>query len=260
MMIKHGYLAVEGPHDVECVGRILSMKDLKRVRFLQDLSLSWNRLIPKQYPPKGDILKRVPVPTFFQNETHSIAIHCVGGHNQLASTLCDTMRNDDVLYQEIVGMGIIADADFYDDGAFHRFHELKNALDNAPMWPEQPGEISSNHPKRGIFIFPNNRESGTLETVLLHCAEQAYPDILRGAEDFVQHVNIESLSRKEKEDFIKPTGRVKASTGCIANILRPGKAIQVSIQDNNWISEHTLHLSELATLHQFLVQLFDLSE
>jgi len=259
-MKKHGYLVVEGPHDVECVGRILGMKNLKRVRFLEDLSFYWSRLIPKQYPPKGDLLKRVQVPTFFQNDTHSVAIHCVSGHNQLVSTLCDTMRNDDALYQEIIGMGIIADADFYDDGAFHRFHELKDALPDAQMWPEQPGKVSNNNPKRGMFIFPNNKENGTLESVLLHCAQQVYPDILRGAEDFVQHVNTDGLHRRDKEDFIKPTGKAKASVGCIANILRPGKAIQVSIQDNSWISEHTLHLPELVALHQFLAQLFDLPE
>lgn len=202
---------------------------------------------------------RVPVPTFFQNEEYSIAIHSVGGHTRIASTLQATIENYDDFHSEITGIGMIADADYHNNGACHRFYELKEALDDSTEWPEEPGNVSNGNPKRGIFIFPNNKENGTLETVLLHCAQHVYPDLLSGAENFVHHVNIDALDPKEKRDFIKPSGKEKAKVGCIADILRPGKAIQVSIQDNNWINEQTLPLPEIDALHQFLVTLFDFS-
>jgi len=258
--MKYGYLVVEGPHDVECIGRLLKMKNIKRVRLLENLSPYWrhSRLIPRQFPPKGDLLKRVPVPTFFQNEEYSIAIHNVGGYTQIPSTLNDTIKNLDDFHSQITGMGIIADADYAENGAYNRFHELRESLDDSTEWPEEPGEVSNGSPKRGIFILPNNKDNGTLETVLLNCAQHVYPDMLSGAENFVHHVKIDALPKKDQRDFIAPSGKDKAKVGCIASILRPGKAIQVSLQDNNWINEQTIYLPEIQALHQFLIDLLEL--
>jgi hypothetical protein len=153
--MKYGYLVVEGPHDVECVGRLLKLKNIKRVRLLEKLSPYWRRLIPRQFPIKGDLLKRVPIPTFFQNEEYSIAVHNVGGYTKIPSTLNDTVKNIDDFYTEIAGIGIIADADYHDNGAYHRFRELKDALDDSAEWPEKAGKVTNGNPKRGIFIFPN---------------------------------------------------------------------------------------------------------
>lgn len=259
--MKYGYLVVEGPHDVECVGRLLKLKNIKRVRLLEKLSPYWRRngLASWNFPIKGDLLRRIPVPTFFQNEEYSIAVHNVGGYTKIPSTLNDTVKNIDDFYTEIAGIGIIADADYHDNGAYHRFHELKDALGDSTEWPEEPGKVTNGKPKRGIFIFPNNNDNGTLETVLLKCAQQVYPGILDGAENFVNRVNIDKLPRKDSKDFIKPSGKDKAKAGSIATILRPGKAIQVSIQDNNWISEQTIHLPEINALNQFLIDLLEFS-
>ena len=37
----------------------------------------------------------------------------------------------------------------------------------------------------------------------------------------------------------------KAIIGCIANTMKPGKANQVSIADNEWITEDTLEKCEM---------------
>jgi len=47
--------------------------------------------------------------------------------------------------------------------------------------------------------------------------------------------------------------------GCIANVLRPGKSVQVSIQDNRWVTAETLTLPSMAPLDQFLQDLFSLT-
>lgn len=37
----------------------------------------------------------------------------------------------------------------------------------------------------------------------------------------------------------------KAIVGCITNVMKPGKANQVSIADNDWVSERTIEESEI---------------
>ena len=51
---------------------------------------------------------------------------------------------------------------------------------------------------------------------------------------------------------------MKVTMGCIANFLRPAKAIQTSIADNRWVCEESLALPSIASLDAFLKDLIDL--
>src|SRR5689334_20604731 len=70
---------VEGPHDVEFIGRMLR-KGPHAIHYQNAKSkvdLSWHPLIPSSYPvgkPPSDFLRRVPMPIFYQNETHTVAV------------------------------------------------------------------------------------------------------------------------------------------------------------------------------------------
>ena len=55
------YIAVEGPHDIEFVARLLKPRGFARVRQLPTLDPYWADLVPKTYPPDDDLLKRVPI-------------------------------------------------------------------------------------------------------------------------------------------------------------------------------------------------------
>jgi hypothetical protein len=59
-------------------------------------------------------------------------------------------------------------------------------------------------------------------------------------------------------DFNKPAGRNKAVVGAIASILRPGKAMQASIQDNRWLRGPTLNIARVKAVQDFLVSLLEL--
>jgi len=66
--VKYGYLVVEGPHDIEFVGRLLKeVHKLKRIVKIDKLNSYWtdSPIIPKIFPPNGDLMKRMPVPAFF---------------------------------------------------------------------------------------------------------------------------------------------------------------------------------------------------
>jgi len=56
------YLVVEGPHDIEFVGRFLKIGGLSRIKQLADLDAAFARLVPRDFPHRGDLLKRVRLP------------------------------------------------------------------------------------------------------------------------------------------------------------------------------------------------------
>jgi hypothetical protein len=70
---------------------------------------------------------------------------------------------------------------------------------------------------------------------------------------------INILVGEDLEELLKPAGRHKAIVGSIASILRPGKAIQVSLQDNRWLRDAALDLPRLSAVKSFLASLFEFS-
>jgi ribosomal protein S12 methylthiotransferase accessory factor YcaO len=49
--MRFSYLVVEGPHDVEAIGRILKKFGFVRVENIANLNELWIPMIPRQYPP-----------------------------------------------------------------------------------------------------------------------------------------------------------------------------------------------------------------
>lgn len=254
-MRKYGYLVVEGPHDVEFAYRLLSPFGMERVQFENDLDPFFAPLIPRQYPPKGDLQKRMSTPLFLQNETHTIAIHSATGDSQLVNVTVDNavMLND---LQAVVGIGILLDSD-KKISAQQRYADIKQELANqsSPFkLHDDPGKIKviQGLPNFGAFVLPDNSNDGTLENLLLHSAEKIYPNLLAMAKDYVNTAKNTDLSEAELEGINKPAGENKAIVGAMANILRPGKAVQVSIQDNDWLRGEALDLPLIKSVQEFL--------
>lgn len=84
------------------------------------------------------------------------------------------------------------------------------------------------------FVFPDNNSKGNLENLLLQTAEVEYPELLSLATEYVEKASAFCPDLK-KEPKAK-----KAKVGCIANAMKPGKANQVSIGDDNWVSYRTI--------------------
>ncbi|WP_322907378.1 DUF3226 domain-containing protein [Paenibacillus sp. SGZ-1009] len=245
---------VEGPHDIEVVGRILKFYGLDRVKHIDDLQSYWQDVIPNKFPHQGNLLARVPIPIFFQNDHYSIAIHSAGGISKIPKLLRLTLLN--ILSKEnefLNSIGVIIDADTLD--AVQSFSKiLPGLIDAHEHFAEltSPGQVKHTAPNIGVHIFPDNIHKGTLEDMLLQAAEVVYSDILNSATNYVDHTH----------DIYKHkwgiTDRSKIIVGCIANILKPGKANQVSIQDNDWISTMTRQLASVKSLDDFLKSLLQL--
>jgi hypothetical protein len=262
--MKLGYLAVEGPHDLAFVGRLLKLHGLARVKMFPDLDAFWRPLVPTKFPHQDDLLKRVPVPTFFKSPTHCIAVHPVEGDSGFAKGIKDSL---DVLYSEtapsLTGLGVLLDADSRDTPAARHtalVRELGDTTFPMPLvFPGAPGVVSGNPTRCGVFVLPDNQAQGTLEALLLECARSAYPTLEAGAQRYLAEVSgAKELTAGDRREVSKPAGRDKAIVACVAAVLRPGKAVQVSIQDNRWIEPPIDRVPRLVTIHDFLVSLFDL--
>ncbi|MFZ4700703.1 MAG: DUF3226 domain-containing protein [Candidatus Methylumidiphilus sp.] len=256
-MRKYGYLVVEGQHDVEFVYRLLSPYGLSRIQYEKDLDHSFLPLIPRQYPPNGDLHKSMSIPLFLQSKTFAIAVHNAGGDSRLVAMIEENAAILDL--NAITGIGILLDSDRMIPAA-QRYADIKERLAKINyLLDEVPGVITESKPKIGAFVLPDNVSDGTLEDLLLDSAKQVYPALLASAETHVNGAlqNAE-LTSDDLNDLKKPAGRNKAIMGTMSNILRPGKAIQVSIQDNRWLRGNALSIPRIKAVQEFLRNLFEL--
>jgi hypothetical protein len=260
-MRRYGYLVVEGPHDVEFVARLLKVYHFDRVRLQRDLEPFWTRLVPEKFPPDGDLLKRVPVPTFFQNPTHSIAIHAATGISNLVSRLELSYAALD--HELIASYGLILDADNTDETPQQRFEDLIAKLRQTNIglpYPARPGEVTATQPAVGVYILPDNHNSGTLEDILLAGAEVNYSQMVVAAKQYLQAIDYKRLAGEDLREFHRPAGRKKAHVSSIAGIFKPGRAIQTSIQDNRWLDGDAMQLPIVREVDKFLANLLALKQ
>jgi hypothetical protein len=258
-MVRYCYIVAEGPQDVEFLIGLLKFYHLKRVKYFSSLDKFWETLIPKNYPIDDDLTKRVPVPYFVQNEQLSIAVHSAIGDTRIAQTIEESLNF--IQPSQLFSVGIFADAD-YSKTPQERFNKLITKLPDIELPnflpPSQIGQVNNHSPRCGIFIAPNNRDQGTLENILLECARINYSDLLNLSQTYIESIDRNQLTKDDLEDFKKPAGEKKAIISSISSILRPGKALQVSLQDNRWIDEQTLQLESIKLIKNFLEQIIGL--
>jgi hypothetical protein len=259
-MPKYGFLVVEGPHDVEFVYRLLRPFGLQRIRQEPGLDRFLEPLIPRKYPPDGDLQKRMPTPLFLQSPTHALAIHSATGDSRLVETVQENLAVLDL--GRLTGVGILLDADRDKTvSAAERYADIQGRMNGigVPL-SGAAGAVTDAGPKRGCFVLPDNAADGTLEDILLECAQAVYATMLAGASTHVDAaMNDTALRAEDLEHIQKPSGRQKAIVGSIASILRPGKATQVSLQDNRWLRGPTLQLPRVKAVQGFLATLFELT-
>ena len=104
-----------------------------------------------------------------------------------------------------------------------------------------------------MYIFPDDENSGTLESLLLESAEIVYPDLKINAEAYINSVDPKQYC--ELQDVTKTS---KATIGCIANVLKPGKANQVALADSEWIGNRSLQCDKVNKLFQAVGEFLDI--
>jgi len=266
------YIVVEGPHDVEFIGRIL--RKGPHAFHYQDAKSKvdpfWHPLIPTSYPkgePPKDFLRRVPMPTFYQNATHTIAVQSADGISNMVARLELSLATPGLAEPDGVGLILDSDstetpakraADLAVELAKHAPH-LLGPFPGAPGTVEQPTATAKS--RRGVFVFPDNTSQGTLEDLLLECGRSSYPELLSLAEAHVAAATTKLVAptptwtTDDHEEFKAPSGPKKATIASATAILKPGKTSQVSVSDNRWIDPPTLALPKVKAVADWLESL-----
>jgi hypothetical protein len=254
MPMRYAYLTVEGPHDLEFVARFLKPHGLTRVTRLSSLDEYWLKLVPKQFPYEDDLARRVPVPVFFHGDNLAIAIGVAGGDSRIVSHVEETLA---VLSERPSAIGIILDADV-DDTPRGRFDSVLRGLaklGSLASLPSDPGQVTDSEQRVGIFVLPDNVSQGTLEGLLIECAALNYPSLLAAANNLVASVRPAVFAKRDMEEFLKNAGAAKATVSCVASVLKPGKAVQNSIQDNRWVHGAAHDIPRIAAFGRFVKKL-----
>jgi len=257
-MKQYHYLIVEGQHDIAFVARLLKALNIRQVTKKSVLDQFWDVLIPKNFPVQDDLLKRVPVPAFFENDTHSIAVHSARGITRLTETLGETLSL--ISQERFASHGFLLDAD-QEQSPDERFEALITELKaNNFTVPAglRLGEVSGSKPAFGVYILPDNQNKGTLEDVLLQTAQVNYAQLSSVAQTYIQAIDQNQLTTDDLDEFKKPAGTKKAQISAMSSVLKPGKAIQNSIQDNRWLDGEAIDLPIIKSITTFLAALFDL--
>ena len=272
MRLRTAYIVVEGPHDAEFIGRIL--RKGPHAFHYQDAKSKvdpfWYPLIPTSYPvgkPPRDLLRRVPMPVFYQNATHTVAVQSADGVSNIVGRLEETLATPGLAEPDAIGLILDSDsnetpakraADLADALASDAAH-LSGAFPNTPGTIEQPNSTAKS--RRGVFVFPDNASQGTLEDLLLECGCMSYPELLALAKAHVAAAKstlvppTATWTNEDHEEFKAPAGAKKAVIASATAILKPGRTSQVSVSDNRWIDPTVLALPKVRTVAEWLGQL-----
>lgn len=246
-MTVYSYLVVEGPHDVAFVGKVLREHGFSRTQLYSSLDNYWRELVPKTYPHRDDLLARVPVPQFFSGANHSVAVHAAAGMTEIVDRIEETLTQ---LAAPPTGIGAILDADSSSTAADRKANVVGQLqARNIPVATTSPCEAGA----CAVYVLPDDSSPGTLETLLVDCAQVQYPTLFGLASSHVAAVLSNSaIPSKEQKDIKKPAGVMKATVASMASVLKPGKAVQVSIEDNAWVATTTLSLPRISSFVSFL--------
>lgn len=247
--MRYSILATEGPHDQAFLAKLLRTIGLKPiVDDYSSLDTFWEGFLPK-YPPKsGKLYARMNMPAILTSQTDSVAIYWGEGSN-LIDNIIALATNYSRYIEEIHAFGLVVDADDKEPQivAKEKVRKLRTIL---PTMSEVPGAITPGTPKTGIYVLPDNRGQGTLDSCLVKCASVIYPDHRTGAEKFLNE--LDSKHTKHLRTFI---AREKAVVG----VLKPGKTNTASIADDNWVCKQTVSsVDEVSSIHNFIKALLNI--
>ena len=244
--MKNYLIIVEGAHDIAVVEKLLKLNGInKRITSVEKLPKVWKRTIPSIFPFTDGKLDRItPIPSFVMNDDVSVAIKNAGSDTEIMPVLqqmLDTMSYEEKDHLDAIMLLCDADEDTADK---KRRKMLASYIEKDDFIIEEYNkdillDLDVKKVPTYIYIFPNNEKEGNLENLLLEAAEEVYPELLALASDYVKQASEFQVILK------KPQFEKKAKIGCIVNTMKPGKANQVSILDDEWISEKTLQVCKM---------------
>ena len=245
-------LVVEGAHDAAFFGKLLARRGFNQIKKIAEVPEDWQALVPRRYPftDVGSLDRMVTCPEFWANPERGdvCGLSVANGDCSLLARVRDGV--DQIDGEAFASIGIVLDADYAvsPEERFAAFAETlipwneKAVSDLRPGFPlpvlERPSVIAGKTVRFGVHQLPGPAHHGTLETILLECADILHP-VLRAEATRVLDLAHASYAI-DSPDVRKArtlSGRNKAECGIIANVLMPGSSLAVSLRDCGWLPD-----------------------
>lgn len=261
-------IVVEGAHDAAFFVKLLQRRGFSLAQKLDQLNDFWASLVPTKYPnnPDNRLDRVMTFPEFLsRDDGHTVGV-CVAGSD---SRLVETMRAiiDAKSPLDFASLSVVIDTD-REKSEQQRFSALRQSLENwnavaveegqegFPLkFPSEPQTIASGSPRFGIFLFPGNGQQGTLEGVLMNCVRNDKPDLIEAAEAYLDKVQSSYPEESSLAASRDGSGREKAICGAIANVLRPGSSLAVSLKMSSWVPKDESVVPEVQEAANFIDKL-----
>jgi len=279
--MRYSFIATEGIQDVAFISKILKNLGFSRERYKKRfidsqnsddsgiqsgkrifLNEFWYGLVPTSFPvgENGYFIEGVPLPWFWRGEQMCVAVQHFTGISNFIAGLQDNFEK--ISPADLFSIGFVLDADENEQPSerFEKFRQaIKESIPDIPILPDRLGVTAGETPKTGFYIFPDNVSVGTLEDLLLDCADVVYPNIKRHAGNIIEKENewLHDLNPKEKKEYQKDAGKNKLTVANISSIMKPGRAVQNTIEDFRWVCNETMSTVRVQGFVGFLEELLD---
>lgn len=264
------FILVEGPHDAQFIYRLLKLVGYKMKVKINDLPKPFPDLVPTTFPVSEDanLDQRHPVPNFYYcRENKRWVVLLVGGGSKAPCTLANGLHVTARSGFMPTAIGVFIDQDLKPDPnhSINEFLDGWSKLGDLPIkasFSRTAGEITATHPRLGIYVLPDNEKPGALEDLLIECGETNYSQLMTLAKNYrdqafseggLTHSDLKKHGSVEGDKWMSQ--QKKAWIGAVGSILRPGTAIQNSIQDNRWLEKESLDLPRIQSIRDFLDRL-----
>ncbi len=265
MPVNTIFLLVEGPHDAEFMARLLKQWGFEQRIRLSAIPPRFHDLFPANYPATEatPLIERHPVPGFYQN-THQWLVMLIGGGSKSAITLAAGLRSARIaeFTPDAIGVFVDQDQDATPEDARDRFIDEFNKEEDLPVtlnFKIQPGTVVQDQRRVGLFVLPDNHNTGALEDLLLECGEKNYKALRDKALTFRDDTLANAqLTADDLREYGQParqkhiSKQKKAWVSAMGAILVPAAAIQNSIRKNRWLEGDALKLPRIQAVQKFL--------
>lgn len=266
--ISFAVIVAEGIHDSRAIAKFLELKEYREVKKYSQIPEPLQPVIPQKYPWRGggdELSWLVTHPSFFQKDEKWVLVSNANGESNLGKELTENLLafRAQFIKKSLAAVAIIADADTKTGSekqmsVSNRIVQGFFGREDLSFDTSQPSQIGAYEKEVPLhqYIFPNNIDCGTLERLLIDGGRVVYPELLEKAEAYVDYAKTQEVCRETLKNF----NGDKAAVGVVSNMLRPGKANQVSIHDDDWITAVSVsgtpsHMSFSAFLDEVLGRL-----
>lgn len=264
-------LIVEGAHDAAFFGQLLATRGFAEVKTKAQVPDFWKQTIPNQFPvrPDGRLDRVMPYPEIYTRggEGDVVGIEVAEGDGAVLKALRNYLDQYEIT--DFASLSLVLDTDLEATEA-ERFAALqaligpwnaKGLADERPGFPlgfpEVANTVVPGPPRVGVYLLPGQGAQGSLETILLACAEARDPDLHQRAQALITATDeSENYPADADPDPLKAlrrgSGRAKAQCGVIGNIFKPGASLAVSLREAAWLPTVETEIPALAQAAAFL--------